>query len=310
MEKINFHEIAAKYSQNEATQNEQEIFESFLDKMQEQNKHLIPIDNPERSKIIYAKIAQELQFPSTVAPKFFRWKAFAAAVCFLLMGTYFVKNNWYTKNSIETQNGEIKTIVLADGSEITLNAQSKLEYPSQFGETREINFEGEAYFKIHRDTAHPFIIHTNHYTTRVLGTSFNINSRKTNEINVSVNTGIVSVTSKNWKRNPIRLIKNQMITVVNDKITQMQNIQSAQYTTWILKNIVLKNTSFLELKKILENSYGQEIILKDKSLEKETFSGQFKKESFENVLKSIAIIKNLTFEKNNQNAYVIKRKQE
>ncbi len=131
------------------------------------------------------------------------------AVWFLLIGAgglminYFqeeIKNvihpvKFYTLN---TKRGERKTLVLADGTKIWLSPSSSLEYPDQLkGKLREVKLEGEAFFEVAKDKQHPFVIHSGPLDTRVVGTSFNIQSYKTQPSStVTVVTGIVQVSAK------------------------------------------------------------------------------------------------------------------
>lgn len=70
--------------------------------------------------------------------------------------------------------GEFET-VLADGTRIWLNADSRLRYPSVFeGEVREVELEGEAYFDVANDTARPFLVRTKQAVVQVFGTEFNV----------------------------------------------------------------------------------------------------------------------------------------
>ena len=93
----------------------------------------------------------------------------------------------------EPQGGYKATLTLADGSTITLNSQGKLMCPEQFGDTREVTLEGEAFFQINRKAAKPFIVHSAGLKTSVLGTSFNINTFGSESIEVTVVTGKVQV---------------------------------------------------------------------------------------------------------------------
>ena len=91
--------------------------------------------------------------------------------------------------------GETGVVVLPDGSHVQLNAGSRLRYPEQFTDsTRQVYLEGEAFFEVAHDSAHPFIVHAGAIATRVLGTSFNIRSYadEADKI-VSVKTGKVKV---------------------------------------------------------------------------------------------------------------------
>jgi hypothetical protein len=68
-------------------------------------------------------------------------------------------------------------IVLEDGTEVWLNAASSLRFPFSFANgRREVFLNGEAFFKVAKDTRRPFIVHTGNTNIRVLGTSFNINA--------------------------------------------------------------------------------------------------------------------------------------
>ena len=73
--------------------------------------------------------------------------------------------------------GESFKVVLCDGTEVWLNANSNFVYPTAFiGNERIVTLEGEAYFKVAKDAKHPFIVKTKTVQTRVLGTEFNIRS--------------------------------------------------------------------------------------------------------------------------------------
>ena len=85
-------------------------------------------------------------------------------------------------------------LVLPDGTEVWLNAESRITYPVVFhGNTREVEMEGEAYFKVQQDKQHPFIVHASHIMTRVVGTEFNVNSYQPEAVAVTLAHGHVVV---------------------------------------------------------------------------------------------------------------------
>jgi ferric-dicitrate binding protein FerR (iron transport regulator) len=94
-----------------------------------------------------------------------------------------------------TGKGEKATFQLADGSEIQLNAESKLIYPNYFEDnSREVEFEGEGYFTIHPDKNRPFRVRCNNTVTEVTGTEFNIRNRD-DKVAVTVIKGSVKTFS-------------------------------------------------------------------------------------------------------------------
>lgn len=88
------------------------------------------------------------------------------------------------KYTLVVPRGGTYRLVLADGTKVWLNADSKLIYPSLFtGPTREVYLEGEAYFEVKLDAIHPFIVKLpsssipggkKRSMIRVLGTAFNV----------------------------------------------------------------------------------------------------------------------------------------
>lgn len=88
-----------------------------------------------------------------------------------------------------------KELVLPDGSQIVLNACSQLQYPTEFvGNIRDVQLNGEAYFKITSDPQKPFQVQTAAFQIEVLGTEFNVKSYPHDQIqSVEVEEGKVQV---------------------------------------------------------------------------------------------------------------------
>lgn len=81
-------------------------------------------------------------------------------------------------NTLSTTNGETYQVRLPDGTAVWLNAASSISYPVNFASLRQrkVKLEGEAYFEVAKDKAHPFVVSTATQQVEVLGTHFNINS--------------------------------------------------------------------------------------------------------------------------------------
>ena len=90
--------------------------------------------------------------------------------------------------------GETFKVVLSEGTEVFLNSDSRLAYPTVFkGKERVVSLEGEAYFKVAKDTEHPFIVKSGNLQVRVLGTEFNVRSYSPTDVRVTLITGKVAV---------------------------------------------------------------------------------------------------------------------
>ena len=82
-------------------------------------------------------------------------------------------------NTLSTGRGETYTLILPDQSKVWLNAASSITYSTDLVDSkgiRKVQLQGEAYFEVFKDKAHPFIVSTANQNVEVLGTHFNINS--------------------------------------------------------------------------------------------------------------------------------------
>ena len=85
-------------------------------------------------------------------------------------------------------------LVLEDGTEVWLNAESSLRYPSRFeGGRREVELTGEGFFKVARDTSRPFTVRAGGIVTEVLGTEFNVRTYEREDSHVTLLAGSVRV---------------------------------------------------------------------------------------------------------------------
>lgn len=85
-------------------------------------------------------------------------------------------------------------VILADGTKVFLNADSRLEYPSTFeGTQRTVKLHGEAYFDVKKDSSRPFVVETERTQTTVHGTKFNITSYDSQPTKITLIEGKVAV---------------------------------------------------------------------------------------------------------------------
>ena len=135
-----------------------------------------------------------------------------------------------TKNiTVKVPAHATQTVVLPDGTEVCLNAKSTLIYPEQFaGNTRSVQLEGEAYFKVAHDEAHPFDVYAGHTVTRVLGTEFNVRNYDAKDIHVTLVKGSVEVSVAD---DCVRMQPNQDVSLRGDKLN-VANVNPKDFTSW------------------------------------------------------------------------------
>lgn len=91
-----------------------------------------------------------------------------------------------------TRTGEIKSIVLADGSQLVLGAKSEIKARIADAERSVELLSGEAFFSVKKDPQRPFLVNINNVSVRVVGTQFDVRKRF-DGVSVAVLEGIVNV---------------------------------------------------------------------------------------------------------------------
>lgn len=130
--------------------------------------------------------------------------------------------------------GEFK-IELEDGTEVWLNAQSRLIYPETFShEERRVQLEGEAYFKVAKDASKPFFVETYNQQIRVLGTEFNINSyQEDNTVQTTLVTGRIAMQQKgDDSREMILTPGHQAVFDKGQQSMKVKRVDTEVVTSW------------------------------------------------------------------------------
>lgn len=116
----------------------------------------------------------------------FRYAAIAVIAAGLgVAGTFLLrKPAGEEMTAVEALPGATASVALPDGTAVTLKSASVLRYaPASFeGRQRSVILDGEAFFHVTADPAHPFIVRTPHQTVRVLGTTFNVQAFKADSV--------------------------------------------------------------------------------------------------------------------------------
>lgn len=223
-------------------------------------------------------------------------------------------------------------LVLEDGTQVTLNTASDLKYPAAFkGETREVYLNGEAFFEVKKDPAHPFIVHTRKMSIKVLGTAFDVKSYQDEQsTEAALLHGSIQITLKNEPDNKIILKPEEKFVLSHPadktgsalkgtpakgeyKIVPLSylgaNAQSAvAETSWMKNKLVFKNKTFAELSPALARWYGVTFIFKSETLQQETFTGEFEKESLTDALKALQVIAPFHYKTDGKTIYLYTNK--
>lgn len=173
--------------------------------------------------------------------------------------------------------GQRINIDLPDGSNVWLNANTTIEFPLSFTkENRTLFLDGEAFFDVKRDEKHPFIVHTDRYDIKVLGTKFNIESYSDSEnFETTLINGKVSLTAHSNTDKEIILLPNQKAHLQNG-ILNIENVDDFTQYRWIEGLICFKNAAFQSIMKKFEKYYEIKIIINNKKVSQHIFTGKFR----------------------------------
>lgn len=131
--------------------------------------------------------------------------------------------------SIATSRGMDFEATLSDGTKVWLNAESRITFPEQFGaDRREVTVEGEAYFEVAKDAARPFYVHTKCFTTKVLGTSFNVRTRNHETASVVLLSGKVEVKADST----ITMSPGEMVCLDENNGMRKATVDTYPYIQW------------------------------------------------------------------------------
>lgn len=192
---------------------------------------------------------------------------------------------------LEVPAGEQMRVLMADGTAVTLNSESVLEYPVSFARrNREVRLQGEAFFDIAKDPKRPFHVRTEELTVRVLGTKFNLNTLSPEQTTVYLQEGHVDVREHvSGQNRSYDLQPGQFLRVDKESGgAQLQkNADSAAVMGWMHKRYYFKNTPLRDLLAFLERSYGVQCRVTDGRLYKYTYTINFYNESVDQILSAM-----------------------
>ncbi|MGB0839315.1 MAG: FecR family protein [Chitinophagales bacterium] len=245
------------------------------------------------------------------------WKYAAAA---MVVGALFVANwaFWFNTPSHEvyaTNFGEKQTITLSDASVVTLNANSSLKTAKNWksDDLREVWLEGEAFFEVnHQPTTgqQQFVVHTDQYDVKVLGTSFNVINRAELD-RVVLNSGKVELALTNEKEvfvaekdadeQEVQRIQTQTITMQPGDLVEVQSKDEAEgviqhrkatntksHSSWRSNELIFDQTPLSELVRILENNYGLTVGVENIDLLEETLGGTLPNNDLNTLLRAVS----------------------
>ena len=267
-----------------------------------------------------------------------RWQSYAAVGIFLVIGTlsfrFYAQNDnnaSYSQkavNEINVNRGAKTSLQLPDGSHVWVNSDSKLSYPESFqGGVREVFLEGEAYFDVVKDPAHPFIVHTSGIDVKVLGTAFNVKAYNAEPtIEATLVHGMIEVTKKNQPNASKVILKPHEKLIFNkfageeskmdsrlilSNASAQKNISKPAIiitpllkniadtaiieTSWVYNRLSFEDENLEDLAVRMERWFNVKIIINNEKIRSNKLTGSFQDETIEEALKELQYLVSFSY---------------
>ncbi|NIJ45539.1 hypothetical protein FHR24_002007 [Wenyingzhuangia heitensis] len=184
-------------------------------------------------------------------------------------------------NQLSVPYGKQFELVLSDGTCITVNSGTTIEYPTQLAtnQKRKVKLKGEAYFNVAKDSAHPFVVTANNLKVRVLGTQFNISAypEEQNIATVLVEGLVGLYDQEQYHPKTATLLTPGFKGIYNEQSRNIskQKVDTRIYTGWKTGLLIFRNIPFQNILKRLERTYNIQITNNNKELNLEYFNASF-----------------------------------
>lgn len=196
--------------------------------------------------------------------------------------------------------GQRAELILSDGTKVWLNAKTTFTFPDRFDSNqRNVKLEGEAYFDVTHNENAPFVIQTDKYNVKVLGTEFNVRAYSEEEI-VPFETALISgsVEIESMEQSTKMLLQPKEKVYANNGHLQVEPIIEFNQYLWKEGLICFDDNNLAQIFKKLDFYYNIPIkVINEKILDKR-YTGKFRSsDGIEHILKTLQLKTKFSYEK-------------
>lgn len=176
-----------------------------------------------------------------------------------------------TDNRLLVPQGQTYKLALADGTNVMLNAESELTFPSEFDtDRREVFLKGEAFFQVTHNEKAPFIVHTDQLDVQVLGTTFNVSGyNNENMLKVTLVEGSIRI---HQQGDSVKIRPNEQYNYnKNTREKRVQTVDTELFTSWVNDEYIFKDTTLDEIFNRINHWYMFDVTYESPSLKEKRF---------------------------------------
>ncbi|TDQ11286.1 FecR family protein [Pedobacter metabolipauper] len=270
-----FKELLARYAAGTANDKDRKIIDSWYDSYDDdtaltefQDAGQESMIKAQMQEIIQAKRNTEIFAPKLSLRPYYKY---AAIVTLLIPALFFSRSIFKRTDAVKelpdafdvylTHYGEYKKLTLPDHSVVHLNPNTTLRISQSFGDRIQRNVyldQGEAFFEVAKDPAHPFIVHTAKLYTKVLGTKFAVHTQPKGLTEVSVSEGKVEVGNSKTVFDAL-LPGKKLRYYSNDNHWKVSDFSTNAHNQWFEQVVNLDHATFDELASRMKIIYGVQL---------------------------------------------------
>jgi transmembrane sensor len=230
----------------------------------------------------------------------------AAAVIIALISIPLIILNLQTGNDNNmlsfVSTDSISQISMSDGSKLTLNENSSIEYPKDFEKNRIVKLSGEAYFEVaHVSNENQFKVLAGEVEVIVVGTKFNVKAYDDSDlIEVSVTEGVVKV--KTNQTDDITELHANERAVFNKKTGDIVKdiVLAENEIYWKTNTIIFDNAGPAEIAAILSKIYGVDVEINLSNPDNYRITTEFTGNNLDEVIKILELTLDLNIRQDSQ----------
>jgi transmembrane sensor len=173
-----------------------------------------------------------------------------------------------------TAAGQRRTFDLADGSRITLDADSRVEVALNTARRNLTLRQGHAYFEVAHDATRPFVVRAGDRQVTALGTKFDVRVDP-GHVRVVLVEGRVSVAEPGSKASPVVLKPGEQLDAQagGSPVVALANIDDV--LDWEQGFVTFDDTPLSEVARMLSQAGADQIVVRDPAIARLRLSGRF-----------------------------------
>jgi transmembrane sensor len=208
----------------------------------------------------------------------------------------------YSDQEYRTAVGERTNLTLPDGSVVTLNTGTVLRTKAERGRRLVYLDKGQAFFRVAKDPARPFIVSAAGRTVTAVGTAFDV--RVDGGFEVTLVEGKVRVAAPapaaparpGAPRPPASIQTTELVAgnrfiQTDNRQWQVASADTARETSWVTGRLTFENERLSEVVAEFERYSSRRIVIDDAALGEERVSGTFETGDVDALLRTLRMAK-------------------